>query len=248
MRLVIKIGGNEIDSEEFLSGVSAIIRDLIKAKHQIVIVHGAGKEISAMHERLNVPYETINGLRRTSAEGMKIVEMVLRGMVNTRIVRCLVNDGVQALGLSGVDLGLLRSEPVDPALGLVGHIAEVKSGLIEGFLMREMLPVLAAPVSLGLHGESLNVNADEAAAAIAAALAADYLVMVSNVPGVLQGEEIIEELDSARAKSLIETGVISGGMIPKVQSALMAAKRGVKKTLICNLPGLVNQMGTVVVK
>ncbi len=248
MRLVIKLGGNEINSPEFLSGVSAIIRDLLAAKHEVVIVHGAGKEISAMHERLGVPFETVQGRRKTSPEGMRIVEMVLRGEVNTRIVRTLVNEGVLALGLSGTDLGLIRTEIMDPQLGRVGRIVEVKFGLIEGFLMREMLPVLAAPVSLGLDGESLNVNADEAAAAIASALAADYLVMVSNVPGVLQDDKIVPELNTDLAQSLIQTGVISGGMIPKVESALSAVKHGVKRTLICDLPGLVNQSGTVVVR
>lgn len=245
--LLLKVGGNEIDDERFLAGFVSAAATLSR-RTPLVIVHGGGKEIGELHERLGVPFEFINGQRVTTAASLRLVEMALNGAVNTRLVRWLVNAGVPALGLSGVDLGLMRVEPLRPAgvdLGYVGRVVSVQPGPLRRWLDDGLLPVIS-PLSLGLDGHGYNLNADLAAAALAAALAVERLIFVSNVPGILLDGAVAPELTIAEVDAAIASGQIVGGMIPKARSAIDALQTGVAAVMITNLDGLSHGQGTVI--
>ncbi len=249
--IVLKIGGNEVDSDEFLRGFVQTVAAL-QAEARLVIVHGGGKEIAALHDQLGESFEFIDGLRVTSAASLRLVKMVLRGLVNTRLTRWLVNAGVEALGLSGVDLGLVRVEPLRPGgrdIGYVGRVVEVRGERLAALLDFGLVPVVS-PVSLGLDGRSYNVNADQVAGALAIELAAAKLVFVSNVPGVkLDGLDApaMAQLTVSQVEAAIANGRIFGGMIPKVRSAVQAVQDGVPAAVITNLAGLSSGRGTAVV-
>ena len=244
--LLIKVGGNEIDDEAFLTGFIAVVADLSR-RTPLVIVHGGGKEIGELHQRLGVPFEFVAGQRVTSSASLRLVEMALNGSVNTRITRRLVNAGVAALGVSGVDLGLLRAEPLRPDgfdLGYVGRVTAVHAQPMQQWLAQGITPVVC-PLSLGADGEAYNVNADLAAAALASALHAERLIFVSNVPGVLLDGVVAAHLTSAEVEAAIAAGQIYGGMIPKVRSAIEALQTGLAAVMITNLAGLASGHGTV---
>jgi acetylglutamate kinase len=246
--VVIKVGGNEIDDDGFLAGFVAAVAEL--SQHTpVVIVHGGGKEIGELHQQLGVPFEFIDGLRVTTAGSLRLVEMVLSGLVNTRLTRWLVNHGVQALGVSGVDLGLVRVEPLRPNgrdIGFVGRIVGVQADPVRRWLANGVTPVIS-PISLGLDGQSYNVNADQVAAAVAAAVGASRLIFVSNVPGVLLHGAVAAELTIDQAEAHIASSQINGGMVPKVRSAIEAVLAGVPAAVITNLDGLRVGGGTAVV-
>jgi len=236
---VMKVSGHELDDPTFLDGLVVALRDL---QQPAVLVHGGGKEISAAVEQAGLPVEFVDGLRVTSPAIMDIMQRVVCGTINKRIVTALVQAGVKALGLSGLDLGLLRCEPYRPAgrdLGRVGTVTSVDGAALRALLNLGWLPVIA-PVGLGMDGLSYNVNADMVAEAIAGELGNTELVFISNVPGVLVEGKVIPTLTSAAVEAYIATGVISGGMIPKVRSALAALNRGAASVRIVNLAGLHN--------
>jgi acetylglutamate kinase len=245
--VVVKAGGNEIDDEVFLDSLVQVVAAVAHSA-RVVVVHGGGKEIAQLHEQLGVGFELVDGLRVTSADSLRLVEMVLSGLVNTRLTRRLVNAGVDALGVSGVDLGLVRVEPHRPNgvdIGFVGRVVAVRCEALQGLLAGGIVPVLS-PVSLGLDGQSYNVNADQVAGAVAAALGASRLVFVSNVPGVLVDGVCLPHLTVAGAQAYIDSGHISGGMVPKVRAAVDAVHSGVPAAVITNLVGLHNGGGTAV--
>ncbi len=246
--LVLKIGGNQVEDEAFLAGFVAAVKGLL-AEHAVVIVHGGGKEISDLHSQLGVGFETVEGLRATSPESMRLVEMVLNGTVNTRLVRWLVNGGVDAIGLSGVDMGLVRTTPMmvkGKSLGLVGQVAAVNGEAVLQLLDLGLTPVIS-PVSLGTDGLAYNVNADHVAAGVAKAVEASKLVFISNVPGVQVAGRVMRALSLAQIEGLIADGHITGGMIPKVRSATDAVERGVYQAVITDLAGLATGAGTAIV-
>ncbi len=236
---VLKIGGNEIDQPEFLQGLCAALAALPGPG---VVVHGGGKEIAAALARHGLDYEVVDGMRATSPAAMTVVEQVLSGAVNKRLVRLLNAAGLPAIGLSGVDLGLLQTEPLRPGgrdLGRVGEIVAVRAAMLHTLLAHGWLPVVS-PVSVDrADGLPTNVNADHAALAVAAALAADELVFVSNVPGVLLGGAVAPQLTAADIEAHIASGAITGGMVPKVRSAVaaLAAVRAVRITDLAGLAG-----------
>ena len=233
--LIIKVSGHELDDPPFLAGLCDAIAGL---EQRAVLVHGGGKEITAALERFGQQSAFVDGLRVTPPEAMAVMEMVVCGSINKRIVAALVARGVRALGLSGVDLGLLRSRPYRADLGRVGAVTTVDAGALQALLELGWLPVLA-PVALG-EGDNMpyNLNADHAAQAVAAALAADELAFVSNVPGVILGGDVAPELSRDGIEAAIASGAISGGMIPKVRSALAALDAGVAAVRITNLAGV----------
>ncbi|MGC8779730.1 MAG: acetylglutamate kinase [Anaerolineae bacterium] len=246
--LVLKIGGNQVEDEAFLAGFVAAVKELLGG-HPVVIVHGGGKEITDLHAQLGVGFETVEGLRATSPESMKLVEMVLNGTVNTRLVRWLVNGGVAALGLSGIDLGLVHTTPMTvsgKSLGLVGQVESVNGEALRRLLLLGMTPVIS-PVSLGADGLAYNVNADHVAAGVAKAVAATRLIFVSNVPGVQVAGRTMAALSLSQIEALIAGGHITGGMIPKVRSATDAVERGVHQAVITDLAGLAAGTGTAIV-
>lgn len=242
--LVLKIGGNDIDDPEFLGelvGIVATMRPLP------VLVHGGGKEIGQLQVALGGEPQFVGGLRVTDKIALRAAEMVLCGTVSTRLVAALVQAGIDAQGLSGVDRGLIRARKAthaDGDLGFVGTPTAVRGEILAELLHAGVIPVVA-PISLGPDG-TYNVNADEAAGAIAEALDDAEVVFVTNVPGVLVDGIVAEQLDRQQVLELIDGGVITGGMIPKVRSALAALDVGVESARITNLAGLESGAGTVV--
>lgn len=242
---VLKIGGNELDDPTFLSGLAQAVA---AANEPTVIVHGGGRAIAQLQSQLGLKTVKVDGLRVTDAPSLAAAEMVLSGQANKKIVTALLQAGVDALGLSGVDRGLfLCQKKVHPTadLGLVGEIVEVRSEVITQLIAAGVTPVIS-PISLGPDGQHYNVNADEAASALALALPATLLDFVSNVPGVLHQGETLPLLTPARIQQLIDQEVIREGMIPKVQAALKAVSQGVARARIVNLAGLA-QGGTTFV-
>ncbi len=240
--LVIKLSGHGLEDEAYLS---AFAQAIASQQNPVMVVHGGGKDITAMQERLGIQARFVDGVRVTDAPSLVIAEMVLSGLVNKRIVRFLLGAGVNALGLSGVDMGIVRAKKMvaQEDMGFTGEIDEVNALPLTSLLEMGITPVLS-PISLG-HNTSYNVNADHVAGAIATALSAERLTFISNVEGVLQDGGVIPTLTMTQTHALIAKGVIYGGMIPKVQMALDTLASGVKQVAITNLDGLNTHGGTV---
>ena len=197
-----------------------------------VIVHGGGPMINSMLDKLNIESKFINGKRVTDTETMNIVEMVLSGNVNKNIVQAINNQDGRAVGISGKDAKLITCSQDKPELGLVGSPKDVNPEVIFNLFENDMIPVIA-PLGAGVDGETLNINGDTVSGAIAAALKADRLLLLTDVSGVQDKDgSIITELDSSQIKSWINEGIISGGMIPKTETALMALEGGVRGVVI----------------
>jgi acetylglutamate kinase len=243
-RVVVKIGGNEVDDENFLGGLVDAIQDMRTI--QPVVVHGGGKEIARLQNLLGLTPKFIEGLRVTDEASLDVAEMVLSGLVNKRLVARLVHAGVAAIGLCGVDFGLIRVEKMThPAgdLGWVGRIVGVETEGLSRLLDLGFVAVIS-PISLGRDGHTYNVNADHAALAIAQALQAFQLVFVSNVPGILIDDQVVTKMKSGQAEEWIEAGRIHGGMVPKVRSALEGVAGGIGEVRITDLAGFREGKGT----
>ena len=237
-KITIKIGGNEIDEPGFISGLVGALKEL--SDPPPVIVHGGGKEITAALSRFGIESRKVDGLRVTDERSLGVVEMVLSGAVNKRLVAKFNASGLSAIGLSGVDLGLMRAVKLTPKgqdIGLVGEIVQVRSEIIDGFLRNRIIPIIS-PISLGIDGLTYNVNADHAALKVALAVGSSTLVFVTNVEGVMADGKVLSRLTPSKAEELIGQGKIYGGMIPKVTSALEAVKNGLPEVWITNLAGL----------
>lgn len=239
---IVKVSGKELDDPIFLDSLCMALAHLDRP---IILVHGGGKEISAAMEHYGQTVQFIDGLRVTPPESMDVMEMVVSGRINKRIVAKLIAAGKRALGISGVDLGLLRCMPYRPGgidLQRVGIVTTVDTDILYTLLELNWLPVLA-PVALGQDdGLPYNVNADYVAQAVAAALTPTHqqteLVFVSNVPGVIIADHVAEHLTADQIERGIDDGFITDGMIPKVRSALTALEAGVACVRITNLEGL----------
>ncbi len=243
--LVIKYGGHAMGDSDLAQLFARDIVLLRQIGSNPVVVHGGGPQIGAMLDRLKVKSEFVEGLRVTDEESISIVEMVLSGSINKQIVSAINAAGGFAVGLSGKDGNLILAEKLrrtkrDPDsnierildLGLVGEPKEITSHVLENFEESDITPVIA-PIGIGTNGETLNVNADTAAGAIAAALSAKRLLMLTDVVGVLDGEgNLIPHLSVSEAKKLIHNGTINGGMIPKVETCLKAIESGVDGAVI----------------
>jgi acetylglutamate kinase len=242
---IIKLGGNEIDSPEFLQGLVPIVA---KQSAPPIIVHGGGKEITALGKQFGLIEKRIEGLRVTDEAYLQCVEMAMGGVINHRLVRTLNMAGAQALGLRGGDVNLLRAEPLkipQGDLGFVGHITQVNTEFLKLLLSQGIIPVIAS-IAFGFDGNAYNINADHAALAVAKAMNADALLFVTNVQGVKIDGTVISQLTPNEIKTHIASGQISGGMIPKVKSATEAIEAGVRQVVICDLDGLKNNQGTVI--
>ncbi|MCB1365523.1 MAG: acetylglutamate kinase [Rhodobacteraceae bacterium] len=230
--IVIKLGGHAMGSDE---GMESFARDVVLMRQvgvNPVVVHGGGPMINALLERLDIRSEFVNGKRVTDAATMEVVEMVLSGLVNKRIVQAINRQGGMAVGLSGKDANLMICERTDPALGLVGTPAEVNPRLLHTLFSSDMIPVIA-PLGAGRAGETFNVNGDTAAGAIAAALKADRLLLLTDVSGVRnEAGEVMTELRAEDIRRMTRDGVISGGMIPKTETALAAVEGGTRAVVI----------------
>ncbi len=245
---VLKIGGRQLDDAGFLERLGGAVRELHRA-HKVVIVHGGGKAIQTWQERLGLEPRYVEGLRVTDEDSLDVAEAVLSGLINKRLVALLLNAGVPAVGLSGVDGGLVRVEKMwHPLgdLGRVGEVQEVAPRVIHTLLESGHVPVIS-PISIGSDGLTYNVNADHVAAAVAAALRAERLYFISDVPGVLVAGQPVRALTVLQADQWIEEAIITGGMIPKVRSAVAAVDAGVPQAIITNLDGVLKGEGTAVV-
>jgi acetylglutamate kinase len=230
--IVAKVGGNEIDDARWLERLA---RAVARRSAPLVLVHGGGREVTELQRTLGAEPEWRDGLRVTTPEALRAVSMVLSGLVNKRLAALLLGAGVEAVGISGEDGALLRAEPARGGqLGLTGEIREVKPQLLLSLLESGYVPVVS-PVSRGPQGGALNVNADDAAAAVAVGVAAERFLMVSNIPGVLEGEAVIPQIGADEVEELITNGVASGGMAPKLRAAARAAKAGVGEVRIGGL-------------
>lgn len=248
--VVLKVGGNELDDEAFLVGLTKAVQALRAEGHFPVIVHGGGKAITELQDKLGLQERRIEGLRVTDDASRDVAEMVLSGLINKRVVRALVGAGVRAAGISGVDDGTIYVEKMwHPLgdLGRVGEIQDVDDHLLRTLIAAQIVPVVS-PISFGaLDGQSYNVNADHAATAIAARLGAIKLVFISNVPGILVAGCVVRAVTAQQAEAWIEEGIITGGMIPKVRSAIEAVRGGVVQAVITNLAGAQEGTGTGVI-
>lgn len=244
---VLKIGGNELDDPGFLAGMANYVAQTA-VPH--IIVHGGGRAIVALQQKVGLTSTKVDGLRVTDREMIAVVQMALSGQTNKQIVTALLAAGVDAIGLSGVDGGILRcvkkQHPMAD-LGYVGEIAKVRTDLLEQ-LTQLGLTVVLSPLSLGFDGYTYNVNADDAARAVALALQAERLTFVSNVPGVLANGRILPNLTISQTESLIANGIITDGMVPKVRAALDTVEQGVAQARIVNLDGLLHAGGTYFVR
>lgn len=230
--VVIKYGGHAMENEELKDSFA---QDIVLMKYigmNPVIVHGGGPQIDDMLKRLGKKSEFKRGLRVTDAETMEIVEMVLVGKVNKEIVSLINQHGGQAVGLSGRDGGLIKAKQIKADIGRVGEVDRINPQVIESLDDSKFIPVIA-PVGEGEDGKAYNINADMAAGKIASALKAEKFILLTDVEGVLDNnKKLISSLDAKKASDAIKKGVITGGMIPKVECCLDAVREGVGKAHI----------------
>jgi acetylglutamate kinase len=230
--VVIKLGGHAMGSDE---AMEEFARDVVLMRQvgvNPVIVHGGGPMINAMLERLEIKSDFVNGKRVTDAATVEVVEMVLSGIVNKRIVQAINGQGGKAVGLSGKDANLMICDQTDPDLGFVGTPSEMDPDILHELFAHDTIPVIA-PLGAGRNGETFNVNGDTAAGAIAAALNADRLLLLTDVAGVKDSTgDVITELKAQQIRDLIKEGTIAGGMIPKTETALYAIDGGVRAVVI----------------
>ncbi len=243
--VVVKFGGHAMGDKDAMAGFA---RDIVLMKQcglHPVVVHGGGPQINEMLKRLNIKSEFIDGKRVTDEATVEVVEMVLAGSINGRIVQALNEQGGRAVGLSGKDAELIICEKAlktvkDPEsniervldLGFVGEPVHVNPGVLKMFIDGDFIPVVA-PVGVGRNGETFNINGDTAAGAVAGAMKADRLLLLTDVAGVKDAEgDVITRLTADHVRQLTESGVISGGMIPKTETALDAISKGVQAVVI----------------
>ncbi len=238
--VVIKYGGNAMTNEDLKNAVMSDIVLLSLIGIKVVLVHGGGPEINDMLSRLNIESKFINGLRYTDAETVNVVKMVLAGKVNKELVAHLSNNKGKALGLCGIDGGMLKavkmeSENKDEDLGYVGEIVSVNTEPILTALQNDFVPVIAT-VACDENGQTYNINADTAAARIAAELGAENLILMTDILGLLGDKDdestLIPSVYVSDVPFMKRQGIISGGMIPKIDCCVEAVRRGVKKTCI----------------
>jgi acetylglutamate kinase len=244
---VIKVGGRP-QNDPALAGEIAEVWDAMN--DSMIIVHGGGDDITALQTRMGIAPQFVDGRRITTAQDLELVRMALSGTANKRLVASLVHEGVRAVGLSGEDASLIAATPADSGrMGHVGAPQKINSSLLLHLIDGGYLPVVS-PVSRNVGhelGPALNVNADDAAAAIATAIEADELIIVSDVPGVLVDGAPVPVATIAEARSMMSDGRASGGMKAKLSAAIAAVEGGVKRVRITDLTGITNRShGTLV--
>ena len=233
--VVIKYGGNAMVNEQLKQQVMEDIALLWLIGVKVVLVHGGGPEISETMKRLGKQAQFVNGLRVTDKETADIVQLVLAGKVNKTWVDLLQMKGGHAVGLSGIDGGIIEATMKDEALGYVGTITRIRTQPITDLLEKNYIPVIST-VASDRQGNTYNINGDTAAAYIAGALNAERLIMMTDIAGILRDKDdpdtLIPALTVTEAKKLFDEGVISGGMIPKVDCCIEAIGKGVKHVVI----------------
>ena len=230
--VVVKFGGNAMGDDD---AMASFARDIVLMRQvgvNPIVVHGGGPMINAMLAKLDIKSEFVNGKRVTDKATVEVVEMVLAGIVNKRIVQAINAEGGRAVGICGKDANLMVCDQTDPALGFVGTPSDMNPDFLRSLTENEHIPVIA-PIGAGRNGETFNVNGDTAAGAIAASLKADRLLLLTDVVGVKDAEgQVVTELTPDQIRNLTSEGVINGGMIPKTETALSAIEGGVRAVVI----------------
>lgn len=236
--VVVKYGGNAMVNEELKNAVMTDIVLLELCGIHVVVIHGGGPEITDMLHKVGKESRFVRGLRYTDAETMDIVQMVLAGKVNKELVESLEKNGGRALGLCGIDGGMIKAKKLDADgvdYGLVGDITDIDVTPITDSLKNGYIPVIAS-MAAGEDGKVYNINADTAAARIAAGLGAEKLILLTDIRGLLKDKDdestLIPVVKVSEVPSLVRQGIISGGMIPKVGCCVEAVRRGVKRAHI----------------
>ncbi len=235
--VVVKYGGNAMINEELKQAVMSDIVLLSLVGIKVVLVHGGGPEITDMCKRMNIESRFVNGLRYTDADTAEIVQMVLCGKINKNLVTLMAKHGGKALGLSGMDAGLIKAKKLEGEvdLGFVGDITAINTQPIIDALNNGYIPIVAT-VGADEDGQAYNINADTAAAAIAAELKAENVILMTDIKGLLRDKNdettLIPEVRVSEVPALIRQGIISGGMIPKIECCVESVRRGVKKAVI----------------
>lgn len=228
-KVLIKIGGRVASDTQALEALASEMAGL-KEQYSFIFVHGGGAEVTKISSVFGLEAVFENGIRKTSPEEMDVVDMVLGGKMNKYIVRLFASKGLQAVGISGADGSVFTGTAVAQG-SRTGRVTNTNPKLIELMTNNGFLPVISS-VSMDSEGTALNINADEAALAVAASIPADDLIFISDIPGVLKEKEIIHKLSPADILQEIDAGVITGGMIPKVESSVEALRQGVKTVII----------------
>jgi len=232
--VLVKIGGTAAEKKSAIASLAAEIGTL-SAEHRFLIVHGGGAEVTALSKRLGIESVFVQGLRQTSEAEMDVVEMVLSGKVNKALVRSLRMCGLNAVGVSGTDGGIISGFSIgnlpDGARSRTGEVSGADGRLVSLLLDNGYLPVVSPP-AMDAEGLALNINADTAAFSLAVALSCSALVFLSDIPGIISDGTVIHELTTAEARALCARGVITGGMLPKVTASVDAIGRGVETVII----------------
>ncbi len=233
--IVVKYGGNAMINEELKNAVMGDLVLLNTIGIKVVLVHGGGPEISGMLKKIGKESQFVNGLRVTDAETADIVLQILAGKINKTLVNHLQNSGGKAVGLSGMDGHLIEAEIKDPALGFVGEITDINIEPVNDLLEKGYIPVIST-VGCDKEGNVYNINADTAAARIASALGAEALFLMTDIVGLLRDKDdestLISSVCVSEAPQLMREGIISGGMIPKIECCVEAIRQGVDKVFI----------------
>ena len=229
--IVVKYGGNAMINDDLKDAVMGDIVLLSLIGIKVVLVHGGGPEITEMISKVGKKTEFVDGLRVTDKETVDIVQMVLAGKINKNLVNLLQNKGGKAIGLCGIDGHMIRAEQLDPRLGYVGEITDVDVTPILDVLEKGYIPVIST-VGYDADGNTYNINADTAAARIAGELGAESLISMTDIAGILRDKNDPSQIYVSEAPQLMRDGIISGGMIPKVNCSIEAIRRGVKKVFI----------------
>jgi acetylglutamate kinase len=243
MTRVIKIGGRAQSDPDLAAAVSDAA-----ARDALVVIHGGGDDVSVLQRRLGLTPRFHGGRRVTTPEDLEVVRMVLSGAVNKRLVASFVSAGIPCVGLSGEDDGLLRARATArESLGEVGEPTRVDARLLDVLLAARFVPVVSPIARDEDTGATLNVNGDDAAAAIAVAIGADELALIADVPGVIANGEVVPELDLEQAAALVDAGIARDGMAAKLEAARRAVERGVARVRIGNVAAIRSaSAGTVV--
>ncbi len=235
--VVIKYGGSAMEDEHLRAEVMADIVLLKIIGVNPIVVHGGGKAINKVMDRFQLPVEFVDGQRVTTDEAMEVVRMVLTGQVNQELVAAMNEHGTLAVGISGADAGIIMAEQADPKLGRVGRITRINTALLEDLAASDYIPVVAT-VGMGEDGGCYNINADVAAGHIAAAIGAHKVVFLTDVDGLFEDypnrETLISRMTVEEAKRMVDEGLISTGMIPKLSSCVHALEAGVARAHILN--------------
>ncbi len=236
MKIVIKVSGKMTKRANFLP-IAEEIAELVHYGHQVIVVHGGGNEITQMLDKLGVETKFVNGLRVTTEEVLKVVEMVLCGTVNKRLVASLEGAGVSAIGISGKDGNFIEADILNPELGFVGKIRRLNTAILENILKAGYVPVIA-PVGTDPFGNSLNINADTVASHIAGTVNADHLFLITDVPGIIDDKgKVIDTITLHEIDKIAKSDFITGGMIPKLEAARTSLLLGTEFVHIINWTG-----------